>query len=118
MSICKGPQNDFCQNLLSLSCDSKIKADYYAFCDQHDVWLATKPATTLKRILNDQDSDHPYLYWGCTTTYVDEKFRKISIFPFFLFLKNSTMPYSIVLPVEMLWFIVENKRVARINRSG
>ena len=34
-----GPQKGFAQNFLSLACDPDIKADYYAFCDQDDVWL-------------------------------------------------------------------------------
>lgn len=37
-----GPQKGFAQNFLSLACDTSIKADYYAFCDQDDVWLPEK----------------------------------------------------------------------------
>ena len=37
-----GPQKGFAQNFLSLACDPDIKADYFAFCDQDDVWLPEK----------------------------------------------------------------------------
>ena len=42
LTIRSGPQKGFCQNFLSLACDPEIKADYYAFCDQDDVWLIDK----------------------------------------------------------------------------
>jgi glycosyltransferase involved in cell wall biosynthesis len=40
--IKEGPKQGFCVNFLSLACDPSIKADYYAFCDQDDVWSLNK----------------------------------------------------------------------------
>ena len=42
MVLRQGPKRGFCENFLSLGCDPSIRADYFAFCDQDDVWLATK----------------------------------------------------------------------------
>ena len=42
LTIRSGPQKGFCQNFLSLTADPEIRADYYAFCDQDDVWLPNK----------------------------------------------------------------------------
>lgn len=82
LAIRGGPQKGFCQNFLSLACDDRIKADYYAFCDQDDVWLPTKLTTAMRSILKNQKSDEAYLYCG-RTTYVDEKLRKVGISPLF-----------------------------------
>lgn len=42
MSIRPGPGKGFVANFLSLACDVSIEADYFAFCDQDDVWDADK----------------------------------------------------------------------------
>ncbi|ADI29628.1 glycosyl transferase family 2 [Methylotenera versatilis 301] len=42
ISINKGPQKGFCQNFLSLICHADIKADFYAFADQDDIWQTNK----------------------------------------------------------------------------
>lgn len=82
--IRSGPQKGFCQNFLSLACDPHIRANYYAFCDQDDVWYSTKLAQALKNITENQQVDEPYLYCG-RTTYVDEKLRKVGSSPLFTF---------------------------------
>lgn len=43
-----GPEQGFAANFLSLSCDPRIEADYYAYSDQDDIWEAEK----LQRALN------------------------------------------------------------------
>lgn len=48
LSILKGPARGFVKNFLSLTCHSEIKADYFAYCDQDDVWEIDK----LKRAIN------------------------------------------------------------------
>jgi len=40
--IVHGPQNGFAYNFLSLVCNPSIKADYFAYSDQDDVWLPEK----------------------------------------------------------------------------
>lgn len=50
--IYAGPQQGFAKNFISLINNSGIQADYFAFCDQDDVWFADKLARSLKRISN------------------------------------------------------------------
>ncbi len=84
LTIRSGPQKGFCQNFLSLACDPNISADYYAFCDQDDVWLPEKLSAALKNIIFNQASDIPYLYCG-RTKYVTEKMKPCGISPLFVF---------------------------------
>lgn len=85
--IRRGPKKGFCQNFLSLACDTEIKADYYAFCDQDDVWMPAKLTVALRNILKNQGPNEAYLYCG-RTTYVDEKLRKVGTSPLFAFPKT------------------------------
>lgn len=82
--IKEGPKQGFCVNFLSLACNPNIKADYYAFCDQDDVWLSTKLSVALQNILQNQESGVPYVYCG-RTTYVNERLKKIGCSPLFSF---------------------------------
>lgn len=70
LAIRNGPQEGFCQNFLSLACDSAIKSDYYAFCDQDDIWLPEKLNTAVK-VLEAKDSGCFNLYCG-RTIYINE----------------------------------------------
>jgi glycosyltransferase involved in cell wall biosynthesis len=85
--IKEGPKQGFCVNFLSLACDSSIRADYYAFCDQDDVWLPGKLEVAIANIVEHQVHSEvtlPYLYCG-RTTYVSEKLEPIGISPLFVF---------------------------------
>lgn len=82
--IKEGPKRGFCINFLSIACDSNIKADYYAFCDQDDVWLATKLVVAIQNISENQEEGVPYVYCG-RTSYVNENLRKIGCSPLFTF---------------------------------
>ena len=84
ITIRNGPQKGFCQNFLSLACDAEIKADYYAFCDQDDVWLPEKLTVALRTIIANQNIHIPFVYCG-RTTYVTEKLNPCGISPLFLF---------------------------------
>jgi glycosyltransferase involved in cell wall biosynthesis len=84
MIIRNGPQKGFCQNFLSLACDSEIKADYYAFCDQDDVWLPEKLAVAVQTITSNQNIYVPFIYCG-RTTYVTEQLKPCGISPLFVF---------------------------------
>ncbi len=84
LTIRNGPQKGFCQNFLSLACDPEIKADYYAFCDQDDVWLPEKLTFALQNIVHNQEIQVPYLYGG-RTIYVDEKLKPCGNSPLFMF---------------------------------
>lgn len=48
LSIRKGPAQGFRANFLALACDAFIEADYYAYCDQDDLWDADKLAVALQ----------------------------------------------------------------------
>ena len=84
LTIRSGPKKGFCQNFLSLACDASIQADYYAFCDQDDVWLPEKLAVALENIASNQRADVPYLYCG-RTKYVNEKLKPCGMSPLFVF---------------------------------
>lgn len=84
LTIRNGPQRGFAQNFLSLACDSGIKADYYAFCDQDDVWRPEKLAVALQTIVSNQNIFVPFLYCG-RTTYVTEDLKPCGISPLFVF---------------------------------
>lgn len=84
LTIRNGPQKGFCQNFLSLACDPEIKADYYAFCDQDDVWLPVKLEVALANIVANQSVDVPYLYCG-RTIYVTKKLKPYGMSPLFVF---------------------------------
>jgi glycosyltransferase involved in cell wall biosynthesis len=84
LTIRSGPQNGFCQNFLSLACDPNIRADYYAFCDQDDVWLPEKLTVALENISSNQQAEVPCLYCG-RTKYVTETLKPCGMSPLFVF---------------------------------
>jgi glycosyltransferase involved in cell wall biosynthesis len=79
-----GPKQGFCANFQSMACDPSIKADYYAFCDQDDVWLSAKLAVAIQHISENQEEALPYLYCS-RTTYVNEELKKIGCSRLFSF---------------------------------
>lgn len=84
LMIRSGPQKGFCQNFLSLACDPEIKADYYSFCDQDDVWSPEKLSIALGNITFNQQQNIPYLYCG-RTNYVTENLNPCGSSPLFVF---------------------------------
>lgn len=84
LTIRSGPQKGFCLNFLSLACDPEIKADYYAFCDQDDVWLPSKLELALTNISKNLEENVPYVYCG-RTLYVNENLKIIGCSPLFAF---------------------------------
>ena len=83
LTIRQGPALGFCQNFLSMACDSKIQADLYAFCDQDDVWMPDKLSVAVENITGNQD-DFEYVYCG-RTIYVDKNLKKMGCSPLFSF---------------------------------
>ena len=71
-----GPQKGFVENFLLMACDENLIADFYAFCDQDDVWLPQKLEIAIKQISNACLNNEPNLYCG-RTIYVDEKLKTI-----------------------------------------
>jgi glycosyltransferase involved in cell wall biosynthesis len=81
LRISQGPQRGHAANFLSLVRDECIKADYYAFCDQDDVWIEDK----LERSINAVGiigETKPALY-GSRTTLIDKNGCAIGFSPLF-----------------------------------
>jgi glycosyltransferase involved in cell wall biosynthesis len=80
----QGPQTGLAQNFLSLACDPDIKSDYFAFCDQDDVWLPDKLSVAMLHISQSSTQDQVYAY-SSRTTYTDEKLEPTGMSPLFVF---------------------------------
>lgn len=81
MHIVAGPQRGFAANFLSLVCRPEIEADYFAFCDQDDIWDADKLQRGVSWI-KTVPSDVPALYCA-RTRLVDAQGRQIGLSPLF-----------------------------------
>lgn len=84
VEIRKGPRTYFAQNFLSMACDPAIKADYYAFCDQDDVWLPEKLQVAIDHLDAVDRPEVPYVYCG-RTILVRENLRPYAYSPEFIF---------------------------------
>jgi len=79
--IVNGPQKGFAENFRSLIINTQIEADYYAFCDQDDVWDSDKleKAIAWSTAL---DPAKPHVYAG-RTRIVDVTGKQIGLSPLF-----------------------------------
>jgi glycosyltransferase involved in cell wall biosynthesis len=50
VQVRKGPCQGFVKNFLSLACDPALAFDFYAYCDQDDVWQPEKLARAVERL--------------------------------------------------------------------
>lgn len=75
----EGPRNGFAQNFLSLLRRPEAKADFYAFCDQDDIWLEDR----LARALSQMAAGMGGLYCS-RTCLVNEVGKVIGFSPLFL----------------------------------
>ena len=82
--IRQGPKKGFAKNFLSLACDDDIRANYYAFCDQDDVWMPKKLSAAIDVINNVNKSNGAFIYCG-RTQYVTEKLKSVGKSPLFIF---------------------------------
>lgn len=78
-----GPQKGYAQNFLGLACDPEIKADYFAFCDQDDVWLPEKLNVAIANITQASIFGQVYVYCG-RATYTDQNSKPIGMSPLFV----------------------------------
>jgi glycosyltransferase involved in cell wall biosynthesis len=92
VAIRKGPRKGFVANFLSLACDSDLRATYYAFCDQDDVWEPGKLSRALD-FLKNIPAEMPAVYCS-RTRLIDENGRTIGFSP--LFKKNPTFRNALV----------------------
>lgn len=61
LRIYEGPRQGFAKNFLSLIKNESIEGDYFAFCDQDDIWHPTKLERSLSQ-LQKVAPDQPSLY--------------------------------------------------------
>ena len=67
LNIITGPGRGSVVNFLSLLCHPDLKADYYAFADQDDIWKQEKISNALLKI-NEVHADKAILYGSRTKT--------------------------------------------------
>lgn len=76
-----GPARGFAANFLSLACRADLKAEYYAFADQDDIWEVDKLQRALAW-LETVPQTVPALYCS-RTRLIDEAGREIGLSPLF-----------------------------------
>ncbi|WP_084591495.1 glycosyltransferase family 2 protein [Gilvimarinus agarilyticus] len=81
LNITHGPQQGFASNFLSLVCNQNIQADYFAFCDQDDIWEPQKLERALTKLADVPDGI-PALYCS-RTALICEKGTLIGTSPLF-----------------------------------
>lgn len=77
LAITQGPRRGFVANFLSLACRGTIHADYFAFCDQDDVWAADKLERAV-RLLDTVPAGTPAMY-GSRTRAIDAQGRPMRL---------------------------------------
>ncbi len=77
----RGPCRGFASNFATLACDPAIDADYFAFCDQDDLWEPDKLARALAALCPVAAS-MPALYCS-RTRLVDARGQAIGLSPLF-----------------------------------
>ncbi|MDR1530113.1 MAG: glycosyltransferase family 2 protein [Burkholderiales bacterium] len=81
VEILYGPKKGYATNFLALTNYHEIEADYYAFCDQDDIWFADKLENALKALEN-MPEETPALYCS-RTELINEDGAKIGLSPNF-----------------------------------
>ncbi|MCP2071209.1 UNVERIFIED_ORG: glycosyltransferase involved in cell wall biosynthesis [Pseudomonas lini] len=81
ISIYEGPLKGFARNFLSISCRQNVEADYYAWCDQDDIWNSDKLEKAVGQ-LSRVPRNEPALYCS-RTELIDESGKHIGFSPSF-----------------------------------
>lgn len=112
-SICSGPQVGFAQNFLSLVCNPEIKADYFAYADQDDIWTPGKLSRAITQ-LESVSVNVPAIY--CSRTHlIDEDGHPIGLSP--LFNKAPSFANALVQNIGGGNTMVLNKAAVALLRS-
>lgn len=82
LEIRQGPKQGFCQNFLSMACDTSIHADLYSFSDQDDIWMIDKLERAVSYFYQNNELHMPRAYGG-RTQIVDEKLNPLGQSPEF-----------------------------------
>ncbi|ERK07431.1 Alpha-L-Rha alpha-1,3-L-rhamnosyltransferase [Pantoea sp. AS-PWVM4] len=81
--LLKGPAQGFAANFLYLLRNSNIISDYYAFCDQDDIWCDDKLEVAIGKLSSHpQTQNEPQLY-GSRTTLINSEGDVIGMSPCF-----------------------------------
>jgi glycosyltransferase involved in cell wall biosynthesis len=80
-TISQGPRDGFAENFRALICDEATQGDFFACCDQDDLWEADKLETALAW-MRTQDGSAPLLFCSRTQT-VTESGTAIGMSPLF-----------------------------------
>lgn len=70
--IKQGPRDGYSSNFLYLATDPEIKAKYYAFCDQDDIWHSDKLEIAIKNLSTNEVANKPYLYCSRSNYVLDD----------------------------------------------
>jgi glycosyltransferase involved in cell wall biosynthesis len=81
ISWVRGPGKGFVANFLGLACDPRIDSDYFAFCDQDDLWDPDKLQVALAWVTSIPA--HIPAVYGARTRLIDEYDREIGLSPLF-----------------------------------
>lgn len=92
LSVMSGPSEGFATNFLMLVCNASIQADYFAFCDQDDIWEPGKLTRAIEW-LRTIPNEIPALYCS-RTRLVDNENRDIGLSP--LFIKSASFANALV----------------------
>jgi hypothetical protein len=71
-----GPQQGFVKNFLSLACDPSLSFDFYAYCDQDDVWEPDKLARAVERL--SRAPPHIAAMYCSRTMLIDDEGKTLS----------------------------------------
>jgi glycosyltransferase involved in cell wall biosynthesis len=114
VDIVDGPRRGAQANFLFLACrEGLVPSDYYAFCDQDDVWEADKLARAIS-ILERTGRGTPALY-GSRTSLIDRDGRKIGLSP--LFPKEPTFRSALVQSIAGGNTMVFNRKARELLAS-
>ena len=81
ISWVRGPGKGFVANFLALACTPRIQSDYFAFCDQDDLWDPDKLDVAMNWITSIPPNI-PAVY-GARTRLIDEEDRLVGLSPLF-----------------------------------
>lgn len=81
VSLWRGPCKGYARNFISTVCNKNLSADYYAWCDQDDVWDEHKLQAALSWLQSVPD-DVPALYFG-RTELVNQRGEALGYSPLF-----------------------------------
>ncbi len=79
ISFRNGPNVGVVQSFFDLLLHANTNCEYFAFCDQDDVWVNTKMSNAVQ-LLEKEDPSQPLLYF-CRLEYVDQQLNHIGYAP-------------------------------------